>query len=93
MSDSPLKIIVDYISDGKLPEDEKEACYLTLRSQKFTVLDGILYYIESDKTLGVVVPQADREHLFNESHSGTFGAHLRGAKIHSQLSRHYWWPK
>ena len=40
-----------------------------------------------------VVPQADREHLFNESHSGTFGAHLRGAKIHSQLSRHYWWPK
>ena len=93
MSDSSLKIIVDYISDGKLPEDEKEARHLTLRSQKFTVLDGILYYIESDKTLRVVVPQVDREHLFNESHSGTFGAHLRGAKIHSQLSRHYWWPK
>ena len=93
MSDSSLKTIVDYISDGKLPEDEKEARHLILRSQKFTVLYRILYYIESDKTLRLVVPQADREHLFNESHSGTFGGHLRGAKIHSQLSRHYWWPK
>ena len=53
MSDSSLKIIVGYISDGKLPEDEKEARHLTLRSQKFTVLDGILYYIENDKTLRV----------------------------------------
>ena len=93
ISDSLLKTIVDYISDGKLPEDEKEPRHLILRSQKFIVLDRILYYIESDKTLRLVVPQADREHLFNESHSGTFGGHLRGAKIHSQLSRHYWWPK
>ena len=50
MSDSLLKTIVDYISDGKLPEDEKEAQYLTLRSQKFTES------LESDKTLSVVVP-------------------------------------
>ena len=51
MSDSSLKIIVDYISDGKLPEDEKEAHHLILSSQRFTVLDGMLYHIESDKTL------------------------------------------
>ena len=93
MSDKSLKVIVDYICDGTLPEDEKEARHLILSSQKFTVLDGILYHIEADKTLRVVVPETDIEHLFNEAHAGTFGAHLRGAKIHSQLSRHYWWPK
>ena len=49
MSDSSLKNIIDYISDGMLPDDEKEARHLIL-SQKFTVLDGILYHIEGGKT-------------------------------------------
>ena len=48
MSDSSLKNTIDYMSDGTLPEDEKEACFLILSSQKFTVLDGILYHIEGD---------------------------------------------
>ena len=26
-------------------------------------------------------------------HSGIFGAHLKDAKIHGELSKHYWWPK
>ena len=34
----------------------------------------------------------DRENLFNEAHSGEYGEHLRETKIHSQLSRHCWWP-
>ena len=49
MSDSLLKNIIDYISDGMLPEDEKEARHLILSSLKFTVLDGILYHIEGGK--------------------------------------------
>ena len=88
-----LKIIIDYISDGVLPENDKEACQLILSSSKFTILDNILYHIESDKTLRVVVPETERKVLFDEVHAGMFGGHLRGAKIHSQLSRHYWWPK
>ena len=93
MSDCSLRVIIDYISDGVLPEDDKEARHLILSSQKFTLLDGILYHIEGDKNLRVVVPIANREGLFREAHAGTFGGHLKGAKIHSQLSRHYWWPK
>ena len=27
-----------------------------------------------------------------EAHGGTFGGHLKEAKVHSQLSRHFWWP-
>ena len=59
---------------------------MILSCQKLTVLDGILYHIEGDKTLRIIVPETDRERLFNEAHVGTFGGHLRGAKIHSQLS-------
>ena len=85
-ADSSLKMIVDYLSDNILPENEKEAHYLILSCQKFTVFDGILYHIESDKTCRVVVSETDREHIFDEAHAGTFERHLRGAKIHSQLA-------
>ena len=93
LTDSLLKIIIDYISDDVLPEDDKEARQLFLSSSKFTILDNILYHIESDKTLRVVVPETNRKVLFDEAHAGMFRGHLRGAKIHSQLSQHYWWPK
>ena len=78
-----IEVIIKYLSDGTLPRDEKEACHLILGSQKFTVADGILCYIEGDKTLRVVVPETDRKRLFNEAHARSFGGHLRGAKIHS----------
>ena len=93
MADSSLKMIVDYLSDDILPENEKDAHCLIMSCQEFTVLDGILYHIEGDKRLRVVVPEADRECLFNEAHAETFGGYFRGAMIHSQLSQHYWWPK
>ena len=29
---------------------------------------------------------------YSTLHSGRFGGHLRDAKIHSILSKYYWWP-
>ena len=49
-------------------------------------------HLEPDKTLRVVPPNMDRDKLFHEAHDGRFGGHLRYAKIHGQLGRHYWWP-
>ena len=66
-----------------LPEHDKEACKPILSSSKFTILDNMLYHIESHKTLTVVVPETDRKVLFDE---GMFGGHLREAKIHGQQS-------
>ena len=58
---------------------------------KFEIQDGVLYHLERDKTLRIVVPTDSRKELFDDAHSGMFGAHLRSAKIHSQLGQHYWW--
>ena len=82
----------EYLINGVLPENEQEARRVVLTSSNFTVLDGILYHLEPDKTLRVVPPCSDRRSLFDQAHSGVFGAHLKDAKIHSALSRHYWWP-
>ena len=30
--------------------------------------------------------------LFDDMHSGKLGGHLRDAKIHNLLNKHYWWP-
>ena len=95
MADRSLTIIGYDISNSILPDNEKEVYHLIQSCQKFTILDGILYHniIEGDKILRVVVYESDRECLFSEAHAGIFGEHLKEAKIYSQLSRHYWWPK
>ena len=77
---------------GQLPKDERKARELVLSKTQFEIKDGVLYHLEGDKTLRVIPPSNSRKELFDDVHKGIFGAHLRGAKIHSQLSRHYWWP-
>jgi len=76
---------------GELPEDEKKARELVMGKSQFEIKDGVLYHIEKDKTLRVVPPANSRKELFDDVHKGVFGAHLRSAKIHSQLAQHYWW--
>lgn len=50
-------------------------------------------YVANDKTLQLIPPTIYHEQLFKEAHCGPFGAHLREAKMHGELSKHYWWPK
>ena len=55
--------------------------------------EGVLYYVEADKTLRLIPPTGDRKRVFEEAYCGKFGAHLRDAEVHGQLSKHYWWPR
>ena len=90
--DPYLQSVIVYLEDDVLPDEEKKVQEIVLGRTQYTIVDNILYRVEPDKTLRVVVPESDREDLFNEARSGECGGHLREAKIHSQLSRHYWWP-
>ena len=53
----------------------------------------MLHHLEPDNTLRVVLPEPSRRNVFDEAHGGTFGGHLRDAKIHGELGKHFWWPK
>ena len=92
LCDSELKDIVNYLENGELPTEEKMARALVLSSAQFAMVDGVIYHLETDKTLRLVPPVTERYDLFQEAHAGPFSGHLREAKIHSQLSKHYWWP-
>ena len=91
-SDPDLQKIFKYLEDGILPKEEKVARELVLSKPQYTIQEGILYHVEPDKTLRIIPPASHREKLFHETHDGPFSAHLREAKIHSQLSKHFWWP-
>ena len=75
-----------------LPDDQRKARRLALTKSQYTLQDAILYHVEPDGTLRVIPPEESREELFHQAHDGVFGAHLRDAKIYSELKRHYWWP-
>ena len=91
-NDPELKLLKDYMLTGQLPEDERKARELVLSKSQFEIKDGVLYHLERDKTLRFVPPSDSQKELFDDVHNGIFGAHLRSAKIHSQLAQHYWWP-
>ena len=50
----------------------------SLTMTQYEVIDGVLYHIKPDKTLRIVLPSADRKKVFNEAHSGVFGARSKG---------------
>ena len=83
-----------YLEDRTLPHDEAQARRVVLTHGQYAHMDvdDILYHMEPDKTLRVIPPATDREELFLEVHWDPFGGHLSDAKIHSHLSRDYWWP-
>ena len=91
--DPELLPMMEYLETGTLPEEEKRARAVALSSDRFELEEGILYHVEADKTLRVVLAECDRRQVFDEAHGGAFGGHLREAKMLGQLARHYWWPK
>ena len=89
--DPELRKVIQYLQSGVLPEDDVEARNLTM-NEGHSLVDGVLYHLDADKSQ-IIPPTVDRETLFREAHQGVFSGHLREATIHSQLARHYWWPR
>ena len=91
--DSDLREVIDFLETGILPQEENRAREISLTQSQYQLIDGVLHHLEPDKTLRVVLPEPSRRRVFDEAHGGTFGGHLRDAKIHGELGKHYWWPK
>ena len=94
LEDPELKPMIEYIEKDSIPADNNAARKLILTKPQFEVIGGVLYRVmEKDMSLRIVLPNADRHKVFEEAHGGVFGGHLREAKIHGQLAKHYWWPR
>ena len=91
--DPELLPLLRYLESGELPTDEKLAKRLVLRGPQFSLVNGVLYFI--DARLGhrqrLVVPKAHQQTLMEEIHSGACSGHFAARSLHATLSRLYWW--
>lgn len=93
MEDENLQAVRRYLVEGSLPEDEAKAKKMVLEKERFSLLEGVLYYVDAggQHRLRIVVPKSMRETLMKETHSGPFGGHFAARGLYNTLSRLYWW--
>ena len=90
-----LKEMTDFLQDNILPEDCTSAKYLSAQASQFTVMDGILYYINErhNNRKRVAVPFHLQEQLLRENNHCIHSGHFFGNRLYNTLLRHWWWPK
>lgn len=70
-SDPTLVPIIQYMENGILPENEKEAKAILLGQSSYALIDDVLYHVEADKTLRIIPPVSGRKELWQQLHSGS----------------------
>ena len=85
--------IWDYINDGTLPDDPKEAAKIRVRSSRFTNHKGSLYKRGFFTPFLKCIAGEDTEYVLREVHEGICGNHI-GAQILAGkvLRQGYYWP-
>ena len=68
--------IWDYLVDGTLPSDPKEASKLKARSARFTVHRGTLYKRGFSVPILKCVRKEDANYILREVHKGICGNHI-----------------
>ena len=76
--DPELRVMIQFLDEGKLPEDLGHARKLVIQEQQFSLIDKILYYVDHqhNNRKKVAVPKHLREKLIHETHGGTQGGAL-----------------
>ncbi len=87
--DPDLSEIIAFLEHQQLPEEERRARKVAAQAPQFTLLDGILFYVNpKDNTKRAAVPDHLRD---GENHGGPLAGHFTGIWLYSTLFRHWWW--
>ena len=85
--------IWDYLVDGTLPSDPKEASKLRARSVRFTVHQGTLYKRGFSTPIIKCVWKEDANYILREVHEGICGNHIGAQTLAGKTLRQgYYWP-
>ena len=85
--------IWDYLVDGILPSDPKEASKLRTRSARFTIHRGTLYKRGFSTPILERVRKEDANHVLREVHEGIYGNHIEARSLAAKTLRQgYYWP-
>ena len=85
--------IWDYLVEGALPSDSKEASKLKARSAKFTIHRGTLYKRDFSAPILKCIGREDANYILREVHEGICGNHIGArALVGKALRQGYYWP-
>ena len=85
--------IWDYLLNGILPSDPKEASKLRARSAKFALLWGTLYKRGFSALLLKCIGKEDANYVLREVHKGIYGNHIGARALAGKTLRQgYYWP-
>ena len=85
--------IWDYLLNGILLNDPKEASKLRTRSARFTLLRGTLYKRGFSAPLLICIGEEDANYVLREVHEGICGNHIGAPALAGKTLRQgYYWP-
>ena len=85
--------IWDYINDGTLSDDPKEAAKIRVRSSRFTNHKGSLYKRGFFTPFLKCIAGEDTEYVLSEVHEGICGNHIGARTLAGKVLRQgYYWP-
>ena len=88
-----MEPIWDYIIDGRLPDDPKEAAKIRTRSAIFTNHKGSLYKRGFFTPILKCIAGKNTEYVLREVHEGICGNHIGArALVGKVLRQGYYWP-
>ena len=85
--------IWDYLVEGQLPNDPKEALKLRTRYARFTIHQGALYKRGFFTPVLKCIAGGDADYVLREVHEGVCGNHIRARALAGKVLRQgYYWP-
>ena len=85
--------IWDYLVEGLLPNDPKEASKIRLKSAMFTIHRGTLYKRGFFTPILKCIARGDVDYVLREVHEGVCGNHIGARALAGKVLRQgYYWP-
>ncbi|XP_062075224.1 uncharacterized protein LOC133779256 [Humulus lupulus] len=85
--------IIDYLKDGVVPTDKREARRLVYKAARYTLVDGVLYKRGFSVPLLRCVDEEEAMKVLYEIHEGECGNHASGPSTARKAMRQgYYWP-
>ena len=85
--------IMDYLAEGKLPEDEAEARRTIGSSKSYTIINGEVYHRSATTVLQRCVDPEEGREILREIHQGECGHHASSRALIAKAFRHgLYWP-
>ncbi|GKC58832.1 reverse transcriptase domain-containing protein [Tanacetum coccineum] len=85
--------IMEYLKDGTLPDDRKEASKLRIKARQYELLEGVLYRQSFLKPWLRCVGPLQADYVIREIHEGSCSMHARQRSVVAKAIRlGYYWP-